>query len=162
MINLEKMLRDQAERALKDDVEKRKTEILRIYSALYDKAATYVNIIMAIGYAGFFAVWSNMKVYMSAFDMRLSALCMLTSVVIFVMWEVAKMYITSANLHQVQDILKFHAEFDAKLIALYQQEAMINVHFMRLWPIVLFLTIVTALVATSILIYSFIINLLAF
>ncbi|MBA2658961.1 MAG: hypothetical protein H0U72_05295 [Nitrosospira sp.] len=130
-------------------------------SVLYDKSATYVNIIMAVGYAGFFAVWSNMKVYMSTFDMRISALCMLTSIILFAMWEVTKMIITSHKLHGMQEVINASpAEFNAKLAAQQHGAAILHVQVMKWWPIVLFLTIVTALVATSILIYSFIINLL--
>lgn len=160
MQNLEKIVKELSERALREDHEKRRLEVLKILSHLYDKAATYVNIIMAIGYAGFFAVWSNMKVYMSAFDMRISALCMVASVVLFVMWEVIKMIITSSSLHKLQDVINASPDnFSAKLATQQKEAAIIDVQVMKWWPIVLFFTTLTALVAANILVYSFIINL---
>lgn len=160
MKNLEQIVKELSERALKEDQERQRAEVIKVLSALYDKAAAYTNIIMAVGYAGFFTVWSHMKVYMAALDMRVSALCMLTSVTVFVIWEVAKMILTAGSFHGIQNVLKAPpSEFRSRLAAQEQAERVNYVRIMRWWPLVLFLSIVPALVATCILIVSFIINL---
>jgi hypothetical protein len=115
---------------------------------------------MAAGYAGFFTIWSNMKAHMAASDMRISALCMLASIVVFVMWEVRKMIVLSSALHGLQGVLEAPpSEFNSRLAAQEQEERRIRVRLMKWWPLVLLFTIAPALVATSLLIYSFIINL---
>ena len=160
MKTLEQIGKELNERALHEDQERQRAEILKVLAALYDKSAAYTNIIMAAGYAGFLAVWSNMKVYMAASDMRISALCMLTSVVIFVMWEVTKMIFTGGSFRGMQNVLNAPpSEFKNKLAAQQQGERVVYVRVMRWWPLVLFLSIVPGLVATCILIYSFVINL---
>jgi hypothetical protein len=160
MKNLEQIVKELSERAAREDHEKRNAAVLKIMSSLYDKSAAYTNIIMAAGYVGFFTVWSNMKVYMSAFDMRISALCMLISIMFFVMWEVTKMIVTSRSLSSLQDATNASpAEFNAKLEAYYLDAAKINAALMKWWSCVLFVTIVPALIAASILIFSFVTNL---
>ncbi|PTR10194.1 hypothetical protein C8R32_102284 [Nitrosospira sp. Nsp5] len=160
MKNSEQLLKELHERSIKEDHEKRISTIITMMASLYDKSAAYTNIIMAVGYAGFFTVWSNMKVYMSAFDMRISSLCMLTSVVVFVMWEVTKMIYSARELHLLQDVLNAPAEnFSSLLIAKQHQINVSHVCLMKAWPIMLFFTIFPALTATSILIFSFVMNL---
>ena len=91
---------------------------------------------------------------------NISAVCMLTSIVVFVMWEVTKMIVTSSTLHGLQDVIKAPpSEFNSRLAAQEQEERRVHVRLMKWWPLVLLLTIAPALVATSILLYSFIINL---
>ena len=60
---------------------------------------------------------------MAASDMRISALCMLTSIVVFVMWEVTKMIATSSTFHGIQNVLKAPpSEFNSRLAAQEQEQ----------------------------------------
>ena len=68
---------------------------LRLYGALYEKAATYTNLILVVGYAGFFGLWSLTRLYLSKPQALLAASLMLLSLAIFVFFEVYKGAITS-------------------------------------------------------------------
>ncbi len=160
MAGMEEVVKQLSERALKEEHDRRIETMIKVMSALYDKAAAYTNIIMAAGYAGFFAVWSNMKAYMSPTEMRVSALCMLVSLLVFVLWEVTKMILTSRNLHRLLEVIQApQTEFDAKLKKQQHDERLFNIGFLRAWRIVLVSAIAPALVASAILIYSFITHL---
>lgn len=160
MAGMEGVVKQLSERALKDEHDKRIETMIKVMSALYDKSAAYTNIIMAAGYAGFFAVWSNMKEYMSPTEMRVSALCMLVSLLVFVLWEVTKMILTSRNLHRLLEVIQApQTEFDTKLKKQQHDERVFNIGFLRAWRIVLVSAIAPALLAAVTLIYSFIAHL---
>lgn len=45
--------------------EKRVENVVKIMAALYDKAAAYTNLIIIAGYAAFFAIWGNVKTFLT-------------------------------------------------------------------------------------------------
>lgn len=160
MAGMEDVIKQLSERALKEEHDRKVETMIKVLSTLYDKSAAYTNIIMAAGYAGFFTVWSNMKAYMSPAEMRVSAICMLVSLLVFVLWEVTKMILTSRNLHRLLEVLQSpQPEFDAKLKKQQHDERTFNIGFLRAWRIVLVSAIAPALLASATLIYSFITHL---
>lgn len=160
MNGMEQIVKHLSEKALKDEQDKKIETLIKVLSALYDKAAAYTNLIMVAGYAGFFAVWANMKGFMTPTEMRLSALSMIFSLLIFVLWEVTKMILTSRNLHRLLEVLNAPpTEFDARLKKQQRDERVFNIGFLRAWRIVLVCAIVPALFAAGTLVFSFITNL---
>ena len=71
--------------------------LLKATSTLYDKSTSYTNLIMAAGYAAYFAMWSNTSPLISHRLARVSAALMLTSLLVFIFWEVSKMILISLN-----------------------------------------------------------------
>lgn len=152
---------EQHEKALKDAHEKRIDDFIEILSALYDKSAAYTNLIMAAGYAAFFAVWSNMKLLLTPLQMRVSALAMMLSLIVFVAWELTKMICTSLNLQKQFDVSQVERQqFDQKLNEYKKSERKFNVKFLAMWPFILVAAIVPAIIAASVLVYAFIADLL--
>ena len=164
MAGMEDLVKQLAQRAqeqhkkeLLDEYDKRIEDMIKIVSALYDKAAAYANLIMAAGYAAFFAVWANMKALMSPAQMRISALAMTVSLIIFVSWELTKMIRTSLSLKKQLDLANSEGEEFAKKFAEHQKEQRaVNVKFLAVWPYVLGAAIVPAVIAAGVLLYAFI------
>jgi hypothetical protein len=134
--------------------------LIKIGSAQYDKAAAYANLIMAAAYAAFFAVWSNMKGLMSPSEMRLSALCMVVSLLVFVVWELTKMVLTSARMRGLAQLVQSPGfDFPAKLKQQQLADARFNLGVARAWPIALVASVVPGVCAGGILVWSFLSNL---
>ena len=151
---------EQHEKALKDAHDKRIDDFIKTLSALYDKAAAYSNLIMAAGYAAFFAVWVNVKPFLTPFQMRASALAMTLSLVVFVTWELAKMIRVSRNLQRQFDLSRVEPrQYDERLAEYKKAERQFNVTFLKAWSFVLVAAIFPAIVAVSIILYAFVVGL---
>jgi hypothetical protein len=57
-------------------------------ASFFDKAANYSRLVLALGYGGFFAIWSGTKQQLSARSLVLSALLMTASAFLFIVFEV--------------------------------------------------------------------------
>jgi membrane-anchored glycerophosphoryl diester phosphodiesterase (GDPDase) len=153
----QKMIHEMAERAQREAHEARKAETISILSALYDRAASYTNLILAAGYAGFFTVWTTMKDTLSQTESLIAALSVTFSLLVFVFWEVGVMLCAAKDLGAIQQALDAPQEKFEKLIqqAKISQERR-SVSVRRLWFVILLATIVPGLIGAGVLIYSFI------
>lgn len=125
--------------------------LLKATSTLYDKSASYTNLVMAAGYAAYFAMWSNTSPLISHCLARVSAALMLTSLLVFIFWEVAKMILISLNNKNLAKVaLAPLNEFDSLLQAQQVKELNLMARLAIAWPIVLFIAIPTALIAICI------------
>jgi hypothetical protein len=153
----QKIVQDMAERAQREAHEARKAETISILSALYDRAASYTNLILAAGYAGFFAVWSTMKDTLTTTESLIAALSVTFSLAVFVFWEVGVMVWAAKDLGAVQQALNAPPGKFEKLIEqakLSQEKRAVAVR--RMWFVILLATIVPGLVGTGVLMYSFV------
>ncbi len=140
----------------KEEQEKKIEVMIRILSALYDKAATYTNLVIIAGYAAFFTVWSIMKEQLSEREMLVSAFCITFSLIFFVFWETLKMIITSTYFSGLRQVLQAPAEqFETRLAEQQKSEQKLNISLLRIWIISLFLTVVPGLIAGGVLLFSF-------
>lgn len=71
--------------------ERMRSDIVEIQARVYDKAASYFNIIILAGYAGIFFVWTQSSEFLSKNAVAICALLMVISVLTFVLFEIAKM-----------------------------------------------------------------------
>ena len=125
--------------------------MLKATSTLYDKAASYTNLVMAAGYAAYFAMWSNTVSLISHCLARTSAILMLISLMVFIFWEVAKMVLIGLNNKNLAKVaLAPLNEFDALLQAHQIKEHTLNARLALTWPLVLIIAIPTAFIALSI------------
>ncbi|MBA1196919.1 hypothetical protein G7011_07350 [Pseudomonas plecoglossicida] len=67
--------------------------------------ASYTNLVMVAGYAGYFAFWSTMVTKLPQWIFALCGLLMTISLTLFIAWEIIKAFWTGRYLHQVQKIL---------------------------------------------------------
>lgn len=140
---------------------------IKIISAVYDKAVAYTNIVIIGGYAGFFGLWTLTKQYLTAAQARWSALFMLTSASIFIFFEVYKMVITTKKVllpwAKILEDPDDRTNPDMLLDKLHKYEQSLkrnNLPFIRIWWIHVAVAVVTALIAVSILLFSFVCGLL--
>jgi hypothetical protein len=149
--------RGEQEEALRKAHEKQVEDLIRVLSSLYDKAAAYTNLILAAGYAGFFAVWANVKVLMTPIELRISGLSMTLSLLVFVAWEITKMIYTSRSLTDLVKVSDADAQsIDQKLLEHEKHHRRINVRLLRVWVWILAATIIPAVIAVAVLLYVFI------
>jgi len=66
----------------------------------FERASAYVNIIIAGGYAGAFAVWSLVGDVLSKTQRAWVGMLLLASILVFVMWEVTKMILLAFEAQQ--------------------------------------------------------------
>src|SRR5687767_2281479 len=77
--------------ALKEEEEnaaKARAALIEILSASYDKAAAYANVIILAGFAGGFAIWSNVQENISTRARITVALLLTISLATFVFFEI--------------------------------------------------------------------------
>ena len=69
--------------------------LVRVQSQLFDKAATYNNIVVSLGYAGFIAMWTWARGFLHSTDATIVALLLGTSLFLFVLFNVVTMFMIS-------------------------------------------------------------------
>ncbi|MBW4707124.1 hypothetical protein KX928_04925 [Roseobacter sp. YSTF-M11] len=70
------------------ELEKQHDQLIDIQSKLFDKVATYNNVVVTLGYAGFFAIWNYVSTDLGVADTRLVAIMLGCSLFLFVGWVV--------------------------------------------------------------------------
>ncbi len=143
--------------ALSAEHEQRVEAAAKLIASLYDKAVAYTNVVIIAGYAAFFAVWANTKSYLGKRETLWAALLVLISILCFVSWETAKMYITATSLKNLRDeVLNAAPEtFTAKLDQLKLAEARLIMKLLPVWRIIVGVCVVLGLSAGAILINGF-------
>lgn len=156
MADINRIVQELAERAQKQQQDERVDVIIKIMSALFDKAAAYTNIIIVAGYIAFFTVWGNMKESLSETEMLLSAFSITISLVFFVFLEVGKMIINSQSFRGLMKVINAPPDqFEKKLQEQQKAEQRLHIKVFRAWIVVLVLTVVPGLVGAGVLLWSF-------
>jgi len=166
-----KLIRTIQQENAEHELRKQKEEIIdsqiKIASAIYEKAIAYIHLIIMAGYAGFFGLWSLTRNLLTTKQVFWSALFMTISVSVFVFFEVVQMIFTScfmlsrnsvinklSDAQDIESIIKLLREHDKTTKSK-------NVKFAAFWAIANIIIIPTAIFGASVLMYSFIVNLLA-
>jgi hypothetical protein len=68
---------------------------IKLQSSLFDKARAYTNVILAIGYVGYFGVWSASRPFLSKRQTIWTLVLLLVSLTTFVLYEVLTMFVAS-------------------------------------------------------------------
>lgn len=137
--------------------EKRTDEIIKIQSALYDKGSSYTNLILVAGYAGFFAVWANMKSLMTPLEMRIAALSVLGSLTVFIVFELYKIAFLTVGALGLQQVIDLPPEqFEAAYKEHQRRERRRVRVLQKAWPFAFGGAIVPALVGGGTLAASFV------
>lgn len=143
--------------ALDAEHEQRIEAVTKILASLYEKAAAYSNVMIIAGYAAFFAVWANTKAYLGKRETLWAALLMAVSIILFVLFEIVKMFITGKGLMNLRkEVVSATPEtFTAKLDELKNTEARFHLILLPIWYVVFSACLIFALLAASILINAF-------
>jgi len=137
----------------------------QMLSTMYDRSHTYNSIILVIGYAGFFGLWTLVRDYISSGQALWGALLISISLIALIFFETYKMIFSSwliltwqkelieVKPNQPYDFIERWNVFKAKLNTA-------NLWHIRVWVVQLCITIPTALAAAGIMFWAFISNLL--
>lgn len=130
---------------------------IRVMSASYDKSVSYTNLFMIGWYASFFAVWSKMYDKFPKFYMGLAGVLMFISLCVFIVWELYKMIFYSTRLRDIYKVLeeKDPNKFNVKLNEQQINEKKRYIEQVKIWWLVLIITIIPASFAAGILICLF-------
>jgi hypothetical protein len=94
---------------------------LEMMSRLQTSNASYTNLILAAGYAAFFAFWSTLKSDMPTRLYAISGLLMVLSLMLFITWEIIKMIWTTLALRNVEGKLTSRSS-EPDIMAKFQRE----------------------------------------
>jgi hypothetical protein len=154
---LQRQLATLAARAQREDQQRRIDTTVSILAALYDKAATYTTLVIAAGFAGFFAVWVNVRDELSRTELLFSGLFISFALAVFVFWEVAVMLYTSRTLRHLQNALKAPPEtFDTVMEQTQKESDRETLRIRKFWFVILILTIVPGVIGAGVLMVAFI------
>jgi hypothetical protein len=134
---------------------------IRIIAGSYEKANAYTNLIIVAGYAGLFALWQLTRDLLSRTQVLTAALLILTSIIIFVLFEIYKAHYTSRLLRRYLRVVQQpenRVSPERLLSAMNTFEAAERaaaIHFVRFWQLVFWLTTVTGVSAALVLGYAF-------
>lgn len=73
------------------------TRLREFHKAMHDSATSYTRIVFGFGYAGYFALWSGTKTYLGRHEAIGSALLMMVSVTVYLLFEVGQAAVLSVT-----------------------------------------------------------------
>ena len=71
--------------------EKYDQRLIENQAALFDKAQAYNNFVVTLGYAGFFGIWATVRGSMNPWDVKLLAVILGISLLLFIVWTIIQM-----------------------------------------------------------------------
>lgn len=117
-------------------------------------AATYTNLILVAGYAGFFGFWSTLSPRLPLWLYSLCGLLALFSLTLFVSWEIIKMIWTNFHIAKTNSMIKTIG--GAKLLQLFEASQLQHqIRSQRVWWAFLLPTVLSGLAAGFLLIGFF-------
>jgi hypothetical protein len=162
----QRMAQDAHQRQQQAAAEKMTETLVKIISSSYDKAIAYNNVVIIAGYATFFAIWGATKPALTHWISIASALLMVLSATVFVLFELFKMVQSSRTLMQLQAIAvdenarKDPEVFQSKMNTFETLQRSASLRFVRVWVAVLVITVSTAVAAIALLLYNYVCTLL--
>ncbi|MDH4870983.1 hypothetical protein E8E91_09110 [Pseudomonas sp. BN515] len=140
------------------EIDKQIEAMQQLNEKLASNAISYTNLILAAGYAGYLTFWATLSGKVPAWLFSLSGFLILTSLTLFICWEITKMVWGAIHMRRVSKLLagqkgpQIVAQYQAAY-ASYQKKTNI------VWVFFLVPTVVTGLGAAFALIGFFALNL---
>lgn len=154
---LAKVLRETIEHRDKEQLRQLQDAQIRLNSGLWEKGGAYTNLVVAVGYAGYFGLMSVASPILDKREVLWSAFWMGISLLFFVAFEIVKMWVVSGAASRASNTVipaKPYATPAAFLQALEkfdQQLQYANLWTYRLWRPALLISCSTALASIGIL-----------
>ena len=137
---------------LQEFITKQKEVIL----SSYEQAKNYSNIIIMSGYVGLFTIWNFTRDDLESWQSIMVGLLMLISILIFVIFELYGIWFRSTQTFNLLSELQRAEKLDQFPNDYGKQEMKRLEYLSKIWPFFFFSAIVSALLASSILIFSFV------
>ncbi|MFQ2814113.1 hypothetical protein ACK30E_04345 [Aeromonas caviae] len=139
--------------------EKYIAEMTQIYSSSWSAAATYTNVIILAGYAGYFGLLSTLKDYITPLGLLLSGFFMALSLAFFVFHEVFRMAFAGVKYKKIFNDLE---EGDNIVSKMQDHAERYNIISNRVWFIAFCPTVLFGILGIGSVIYSFCKSLIPF
>jgi hypothetical protein len=144
---IKQILEEVIQKKLQEQQDKEVETRIKILTASYDKAISYTNLIIFAGYAGVFTLWNFTREFLHEKVIILSAALIGVSLFVFCAWEVWKMIASSKMLHRQSEVLMKNIspemfQVEIRRAEFENQKELLGLN--RLWPSVLWVTIVLA------------------
>lgn len=156
-LGLEEFRRKEAEREAQKLIDIQ----TQIISASFDKAAAYSNLVIVAGYGGFFGLWSLTKTELVPIMAMLASIFILISGATFVIYEVYKMFTTANMMYKWSTILQNPGAksnphtLQAKLVEFQKTSQRFNTTFIKVWYVVIGISVGSGFLAVVILLIAF-------
>jgi len=128
--------------------------IKEIITHSYTSGVNYINVIIVAGYVLFFAVWKSMKADLSKILMLSSCLCVLVSVLLFIISEIHKMVSTAMFYRRF--FTKFKDQLPPTFVDDYKKESQeYNRCMFHVWLSFFVPTVIFGLLGAGLIVYAF-------
>jgi len=119
-----------------------------------------MQVSIGLGYGGFFAAWSGTKTYLSPKLLVGSALLVIFSLVLFVLYEICEtMIVSHLSIDFASTVAKPGANVSAALLAHNRKVSRLTRPLIPLWKVVFPLSALAGLAGAGALIYAFVASL---
>ena len=132
-----------------------------LLSSSYSKAGAYTNMVLGLGYAGFFGLWALTKEYLTNGQVLWSALLMAISLLTFILFEVYKSFYISQSLLGLERAVSDPQNFRQKILQWQSESHTKTIRFGKIWSSIFWVTVVTGIGGALILMYAFVVTLFA-
>ena len=166
-MSMEEVVKRLAEESDKRTAEQIVEAQIKVMAATYDKAMAYTNLITVAGYASFFGLWQITKEKLADNVSILSALLIVVSAAVFVLFEVTKNYFQSRNIQKLNAIITNPGTANSAIAlqkAFDEHNSRVNrqiVYWGYWWHFSWIFTVTTGVAAIGLLLWSFLSQLLA-
>ena len=127
-----------------------------LLSETFGQAQNYTTVILAVGYAGFFGIWSFVKEDLTRGTMFFSALLITLSLGFFILWELIGMFMRTAVLTRLAAVVADEDKFAERVLDYRRDRQEKNIRLIPVWKFILAATVSTAVVAYFILLFAFV------
>ena len=138
---------------------KRRKAATELLTISYERASTYTNVIISLGYAAIITVFTSNISLLSAMERRVVGVLILFSLLCFISWELFKMIAAGRSANYLAAAVASQ-DFDEAIEGYNAAIAKQSMTFARFWKWQLFVTIPTGLGAACILIWALFVRLL--
>lgn len=147
-MGIENAIQSKAEEIQNLDIEKRQQFIIGIIVGQFERAQMYTNTIIAGSYAAFFTSWAGIQNDLPQFERFFSLMLMMVSLIVFLSWEIFKMVKRGFLVKEQIEVAKaLPLDFEKLLPEVARKENNYNLLNETIWPGVLVLTIVPAIIS---------------
>jgi hypothetical protein len=124
-----------AGRREQEQLASRREFIEKLSSVNFDKAATFMSLVIGGGYAGLFAIWGWVSNYLYRWETLTIAMLLAISITAFVAWQVFGMVsIARQQMRFARAIVVKDVDFDAEMGRANKQNLAAFAVIMKLWP----------------------------
>lgn len=131
-----------------------------LISSSYSQAMAYTNLIIGAGYAGFFATWAFTRHLLSDLLVLWSALLISISLIVFVGFEVYKMFYISRDNLELGEAVSDPENFEMLIMQFHQKQQTRVISFGKIWARSFGIIVVTGFAVAGLLMTSFIFGLI--